>query len=248
MPYQLPVPMGSSEWLAHVLSTPPVRKLKGRTKSTQYHELWSAHTNRFVGAQGRNEAIALILLEYLASLGHVTHFKEQPFITDLDEFGHAIIPDFLAVGANGSVHVIEVKNARYITAIIQANLDRNRERFTDLGINYLCWTDRHPLSLYLRHNLVEMRRLAQVVSIEEARELQAYLFERGPTQFCALVDAGFDQGCIYAAAWQGHAYFEISKAFTPESVVSHLPLIDLPAIALNATSAGNGWWEQLKKV
>lgn len=51
MSKELPVLMGAREWLSHVLSAPPVRQLKGRTKSTQYHELWSNHVNRFVGAQ-----------------------------------------------------------------------------------------------------------------------------------------------------------------------------------------------------
>lgn len=248
MPIELPVPMGSREWLRHVLSSEPVRKLKGRTKSTQYHELWSNHVKRFVGAQGRNEAIALLLLEYLATLGQVTHFKEQPFVTEPEEFGHAIIPDFLAVAPDKNTYVIEVKNSRFITAIVQANLDRNKHRFAELGIKYVCWTDHHPLSLYLRHNLIEMRRIAQFVPHDESAELKTYLATHGPRRFSTLIDAGFDQGCVFAAAWRGEAYFAVQEAFGPESSVSHLPVVDLAAIALGTSTGGHAWWEQLSKV
>ncbi|MYN04552.1 hypothetical protein GTP41_20885 [Pseudoduganella sp. DS3] len=244
---KIPNPMGSYGWLDRVLSTPPVRKLKGRTKSTQYHELWSNHVNRFVGAQGRNEAIALLLLEHLATLGQITRFKEQPFVTEPEEFGHAIIPDFLAIDRDKKIYVIEVKNSRFITAITQANLDRNKQRFSELGITYVCWTDHHPLSLYLRHNLVEMRRVAQLVPQDETQELRAHLVEHGPTRFFSLVDAGFDQGCVLAAAWRGEAYFPVQEAFGPETSVSHLPIIDLAAIALGTSTGGHGWWEQLSR-
>lgn len=248
MPDEIPVLMGSREWLSYVLSAPPVRKLKGRTKSTQYHELWSNHANRFVGAQGRNEAVALILLEYLASLGQITHFKEQPFRTSLDEFGCEIVPDYLAVGADKTIYVVEVKNSRYITAIVQANLDRNKARFAEYGIKYLCWTDRYPLSLHLRHNLIEMRRTAQCVPKEESSELKFYVATSGAKKFSSLVHAGFDLGCVYAAAWRGEAFFAPNQAFGPDSPVSPLPLIDLPAIALGSSTSGHSWWEQLSRV
>ena len=146
--------MGSAEWVAQVFSTPPVRSLKGPSRATQYHEFWSQNMSRLIGTQGRNEAAAALVLDYLTTLGHLVRFKEQPFRTRVDECGVQIVPDFMAIDASGKIFVIEVKSARYITAEIQATLQRNAEVFRNFGMTYLYWKDNTDVDTVLKQNLL----------------------------------------------------------------------------------------------
>jgi len=151
-----PPVMGSLEWLEHVYSEPPARSLKGHSKRNQYHSIPTSPIGLTVGGQGRTEACAVMLLDYLGIAGYIARFKQQPFRTSLDEFGYQIVPDYLVNCTNGKHYVIEVKTSRYVTALVQATLDRNKEKFAKFGLKYLCWTDKHPHSHNVRHHLMEI--------------------------------------------------------------------------------------------
>ncbi len=189
----------------------------------------------------------MLLLDYLANAGYITRFKQQPFRTDAKTFGYQIVPDYLASCSNGKILVIEVKTSRYITALVQATLDRNQEKFAKFGIKYLCWTDKHPLSYHLRHQLMEMRRASNCVPQNEIDALLAHLRAQRQDTFEALVDSGFDKAVIFAAAWKSKAFFNFSDPFEPSTVVSATPLLDLANIALSTSPNGHTWWDQLAR-
>jgi len=242
-----PPAMGSLEWLEHVYSQPPARSLKGHSKHSQYHAIPTSLDGLTVGGQGRTEACAVLLLDYLANAGYIAHFKQQPFRTTLDEFGYQIIPDYLVSCSNGNIFVIEVKTSRYITALVQATLDRNKEKFASVGIKYLCWTDKHPLSYNLRHNLMEMRRASRCVPLDEIEVLSAHLHDNRRCTFAGLVDEGFDKSVVFAAAWKSKAFFDFGAIFEPTTIVSLLPQCDLASIALSSSPSGHSWWDQLAR-
>lgn len=245
MSTKTPPTMGSLEWLQHVYSMPPARSLKGHSKRTQYHSIPTTLVGASVGGQGRTEACAVVLLDYLATLGHIARFKQQPFRTTVSEFGYQIVPDYLVSCTNGNTYVLEVKTSRYITALVQATLDRNREKFAGFGIKYLCWTDKHPLSHNLRHHLMEMRRAANCVTREEIELFVEHLRGHGQRTFEHLVSAGFDKSIVFAAAWNNKAFFDLYATFGPETRVSYARVFDLASIALSSSPNGHAWWDKL---
>jgi len=153
-------PMGSPNWVEHVFSTGPARNNKGHSKHTQYHEVFIPGMNRRMGTQGRPEACALVVLEYLFALGLVKRFKAQPFMTTEEEFGAEIFPDFLVELPDGRLLVVEIKTERFITHALKQIFDRNNERFNTFGMTYLVWTDKKPLNHAVRHHAITMRRFS----------------------------------------------------------------------------------------
>lgn len=238
-------PMGSLAWLEHIFSTSPVRTLKGPSKPTQFHQMWSEHIGRFIGAQGRNETNCMLMLEHLANLGFIRRFKEQPFRTLTSEFGYEIVPDYLATGNANEIYVIEAKSARYLTAEVQATFARNRAKFAESNITYLIWTDRQPLNKHVRHSLLEMRRLSYAVPHSETVNLKTHLKNCGIASFDELLNEGYDQGVVFAATWKGDCYFRFTEEFGPETPVSAAPLLDLRSIFLSGNGEGTGWWNML---
>ncbi|MFJ9535150.1 hypothetical protein [Herbaspirillum sp. NPDC101396] len=238
--------LGSPGWLDHVFHTPPVRALKGRSKFTQYHQFWSRNLGRYVGGQGRNEALAALTLEYLITLGYISKFKEQPFKTEPQTFGAQIVPDFIAVAPCKKIYVIEVKSARFITRFIQASLDRNREVFQQAGLAYVCWTDQHPLNVATRHNLINMHRHSNSVQPDECVAFAKHLEALGTLSVEELQHHGYDYGVIYAATWSGKTFFPITREFTATTSVSTRPIIDIPAVFLDARCEVDRWWDSLE--
>jgi len=238
-------PLGSAAWLKQVLRTPPVRTLKGRTKSTQYHHIWSANLQRCVGAQGRNEAIAVLALDYLANLKHVENFKEQPFRCNLEEFGFEIVPDFLAVTCDGQVFVIERKVCRFLTAEIEINLDRNRRLFKNFGLQYVCWTDKSPLTHPVSHNLLKMRQFSLSVHAEPKDRLTQHIARVRSSDVEKLMQEGFDYSTILASAWTGNVFFDIREHLSPATVIRERDQVGIRATLLGGVADEYAWWNSL---
>lgn len=237
--------LGTAEWRDHVFANPSVRRVKGRSKHTQSHDVWSRHMGRRVIVQGRNEAIAALVLEHMCTLRMIRRYKEQPFRASIDEFGHEIIPDFLVESSDGSLCVVEVKTARYLTAHVESVLRRTRAKFDEFGVRYLVWSDREPLTHALRHNIIEMNRLKQSVDEAEISNLEDFLQGRGSATVGELYAEGFDRAVIYAATSSGRAYFRLVDAFTNTLLVSLNPLLDFRAIFLGARGNNGLWWTSL---
>lgn len=241
------IPLGSTEWVAKVFATRPVRAIKGRSKATQCHQIWSARMSRMMELQGRNEATAALLLEYLTTLGHIARYKEQPFRTLLNEFGYEIVPDFIATDMAGRIYVIEVKTARFITPLALSTLERNRETFSKFGITYLWWTDTAPLNRHLRSNLIMMRRHAQLVPDEQRAQFATHIYERGVATVSSFYDTSFDTGVLYASAWAGETAFPINRPLHPQTFISLKPTDEIRSIFLGDRLGPDSWWNSLKR-
>lgn len=239
--------LGSLGWAERVFATPPVRAIKGRSKSTQCHQIWSVRMSRMMDLQGRNEATAALLLEYLTTLGHIARYKEQPFRTQLDEFGYEIVPDFIATDTTGRIYVIEVKTARFITPLTLSTLERNRETFSKFGITYLWWTDTTPLGRHIRSNLISMRRYAQLVPDEQRAQFAAHMHERGVATVSSLYHTSFDLGVLFASAWAGETAFAISRPIHSQTFISLQPTAEIRSIFLGDRLGPDSWWNSLKK-
>jgi hypothetical protein len=232
--------------LEGVWSSPPVDKIKGRTKWTQAHQPWSETLGRLAPVQGRGEYIGLLALEYLKRTGHVERFKEHAFATTVDDLGWEVRPDHFALGGNKALYVIEVKTARFVTAEIQMKLDANRTAFRKFGMKYLVWTDRHPLTRPVRHNLINMRRAAtEDVTDGEIGGLVELTRSEGEIPLGAVVDRGFDINCVFSAWWQGKVFLPLTRDVTASTLVSDRPVENYPAIFLDEKPIVDDWWETL---
>jgi hypothetical protein len=242
------LPMGSPAWVESIFNSPPVRKLKGHSKHTQYHQTFVESMGRLMGAQGATEASALMVLEYLTLRNQIRRFKEQPFRTTLAEFDNQIVPDFLAEGRHGELFILEMKTSRFLTRLKQSQLDLNKEKFARFGMTYLVWTDLHPLAHPVRHNLRHMRQYGYNVPDSDTHTLELHIKERHSVKVKDLCAAGFDWGCVFAAAWKAQVFFPITKPFSLDTVISCAPAEDLGAIFLQLSAEPNGWWSSLQAV
>lgn len=199
------LPFASKAWLEHVFATPPVRKIKGRSKWTHRHALWLFHLNRLGYVESRNELFGALALEYLAKTGVIRRYKEQPFTTS-DEFGKSTTetqetcnasqhytPDFFAESPTGEKFVIEVKSARFISRSDEEDFERWKQVFGEFGFKYLLWTDKTPLCPPLRQNLLRMRRAAvDHFESDEVDRFMDLLKTKGPLPLWALYNFNCD--------------------------------------------------------
>lgn len=250
MQKKMPI-MGSQDWTDQVFASPPARILRGPSRSTQYHRYHSSQLNMMIGVQGRNEYCAALAIEYLARLGIFRRVKPQPFVTDLLDFGAAIIPDFLAEGMGRTLqlYVIEMKSARFLTREKQVELETIRAKFLEYGIKYLVWTDQNPLSHPVRHHLINMRASsARDVPLTEIERLVAWSTStRHPTLQSFYAD-NFDLDCLFAAAWIGKIFFPITKTLTKNTGLTHFPQEDYKQVFIDILSKTQHWWQSLEIV
>lgn len=238
--------MGSPEWVELIYSTGPARENKGHSKHTQYHQMFVPGMNSLMGVQGRNEACALLVLQYLFVLGLVRRFKAQPFLTNAEAFGAEICPDFLVELPDGRLLVIEIKAERFITHALKQIFDRNNRNFQTFGISYLVWSDKHPLNHAVRHHAIQMQRFAgEDIPRAEVESLVAFVNERRTATIRDIYEAGFDLGCLYAAAKEGKLFPPLCEAFSPETKVASWQQEDYEAIFLDCKRSSNDWWNSL---
>lgn len=249
MPKNSP-PLGSVPWKEQVFTSPPARRLKGHSRHTRHHLFQSNRLNALIGVEGRNEYCAVLAIEYLVAIGIIRRAKPQPFVTEIGEFGHAIFPDFLVEGADEkrSQFVIEAKSARFLTRAKTIELDEYKEKFAEFNINYLVWTDKRPLSHPVRHHLINMRASAQRVPAHEIERLSAWIATLKAPTLRHLYESGFDIDCLYAAAWEGKAFFQLTKPLSASSLLSLHPLENYRAIFLDCDNSMDAWWNALTQV
>lgn len=239
-------PMGSPDWVEHVFSTGPARNNKGHSKHTQYHQGLVPAMNTLMGTQGRPEACALLVIQYLFTLGLVKRFKAQPFQTIEEEFEAEIFPDFLVELPDGRLLVIEIKTERFITHALKQLFDRNHERFKAFGMTYLVWSDKLPLNHATRHHAIQMRRFSgDDIPRTEIDGLAAFVAERRAVTLSEMYEAGFDLGCLYASAWEGKLFAPLCEEFSPRTKVTPWRQEDFEAIFLDCKRSSNEWWDSL---
>lgn len=238
--------MGSPEWVEHIFSTGPARNNKGHSKHTQYHQMFVPAMNSLMGVQGRNEACALLVLQYLFILGLIKRFKAQPFKTVSEEFGAEICPDFLVELPDGRLLVVEIKAERFITYALKQLFDRNHERFASFGMTYLVWSDQRPLNHDVRHHAIQMLRFSgEGIPRTEIDGLATFVTERRTATLSEIYEAGYDLGCLYAAAWEGKLFAPMCEAFSLQTKVTPWQQDDLQATFLDCKRSSNEWWDSL---
>jgi hypothetical protein len=207
---------------------------------------FSPSLGRPAPVQGRREAIAFEALEYFIRLGLVSRVKEHAFATTAEDLGWEIRPDFFALAPPKRKVVIEVKAARYLSAAVEKMLRANREGLAEFGLEYLVWTDRHPLTPWVQHNLLQMHRFAGPdVPGEEVEALAQLIQERQEVTLRDLLRGDFDLGCVFSAWTRGKVFLSLFAQPTVDSKVSVRPLEDLGSIFLDTDPIGDTWWNEL---
>lgn len=238
---------GSRPWLDHVFTAEPARKVKGRTRWTHRHATWVGALRRLAYVESRTELIGLLALEYLHRIGQVRRFKEQPFTTTKDEFGCEYTPDFCAEHANGSVYVIEVKAARFITRQVEDELEQRQAQFADQGLQYLLWTDMSPLNTALRHNLLRLRRAStEDIRSSDLDSLVDTLQHSAALPVSTLYQRNFDLDLIACAAWQGRVFYPMHEALDARTRVTVCPSPALAETLFAASPDTESWWNSLE--
>ena len=199
-----------------------------------------------MGTQGRPEACALVVLEYLFALGLVKRFKAQPFMTTKEEFVAEIFPDFLVELPDGRLLVVEIKTERFITHALKQIFDRNNESFNTFGMTYLVWTDKKPLNHAVRHHAIAMRRFSgEDIPRSEVENLAGFVTERRSATLQEIYEAGFDMGCLYVSAKEGKLFPPMCEPFYPQTKVTSWRQDDFEAIFLDCKRSSNEWWDSL---
>lgn len=238
--------MGSPAWTEHVFSMGSARGIKGHSKHTQYHQTYVQSLNTMMGVQGRNEACALLMLQYFHGLGLVKRFKSQPFVTLKQEFGSEICPDFLVELPDQRLLVVEIKTDRFISHAVKLLFDSNSRRFKGFGLTYLVWTDLNPLNHAVRHHAIQMRRFSgDDIPREEIDGLTKMVTSRRTVTLREIYEAGFDIGCLYAAAWEGKIFIPLTKELGTETRVSSWREESYESIFLDCKRSSNEWWDSL---
>lgn len=249
---------GSNAWLSDVFKSPPARTIKGRTKWTHRHAAWVAYLNRLAWLESRGELIGLLALEYLQKQGHVKRFKEQPFRTPLELWEEGLdaltnkgskeyTPDFLAEDSLGTRYVIEIKTARYVSRAMEQGFELWRDKFAEHDMKYLVWTDRAPLSVHLRQNLLRLRRAsAEYIEREELSRLTDMLTRKGPQPVWALHAKDLDLDLIAYAAWSGQVYLPLLEPISAQTLITLTPTEDLAAILFVKEPDLDAWWNSLE--
>jgi hypothetical protein len=243
--------MGSAEWADLVFGYGPERELKGQSKWTQYHGYQSNVHKAKMELQGRNECVSSLTLEYLITQGLISRIKAQPFSTVKVEFGDEITPDFLAEGTDedGTLYVIETKSARFFSHAIKRRHENFRVKFEGYGLNYIVWTDEYPITRWLKHNLINMRRASCMPEMQDQdiNELVDWVERRRSSQATVanMYETNLTREVLWAAAWAGKAFFELTKELTRNTVITLSPQEDYAARFLNQRL---DWWASLKRV
>lgn len=206
---------------------------------------FSPSLGRPAPVQGRREAIAFEAVEYLIRLGLVSRIKEHAFATSKDDLGWEIRPDFFALVPPKRKVVIESKTARYLSAAVEKTLLANREGLAEFGLEYLVWTDRHPLTPWVQHNLLQMHRFSGPDVPREEIEALAHMVRQQDVTLGDLLRGDFDLGCVFAAWTRGKVFLSLFAEPTVDSKISARPLEDLGTIFLNADPIGDTWWSDL---
>jgi hypothetical protein len=246
--------MGTEQWVNAVFSSPPVDKLKHRSSYTQTHQPWHSDDERYAPVQGRLELHAFLALKYLSGLKLVGRYKEHPFETDEEEFGRSIKPDLLLEKLQAGTQqlvpvVLEVKTARFLTEALSLELRSNKEAFARFDLEYVVWTDRHPLGYGVRHNLLNMHRAnGEDISPTEVLGLRAFVDAHPNVSAVDAIKAGFDMDCIFASAWRGAVHFPLQQCLSERSVISVSPQLDLRQTFLgDMLRSKSDWWGSLAR-
>lgn len=238
---------GSKAWADQMFSDPPARKVKGRTRWTHRHATWVEALGRLAYVESRNELIGLLALEYLCRRGLIKRFKEQPFACDETFAGSEYTPDLAAEGAAGVTYVIEIKTKRFLTRAMEKDFERLKEKFAEVGMKFLLWTDHDPLIQPLRHNLLQLRRASsEHVSPDETARLIGLLTSEGSMSLRALYEDGLDLTLISHAAWNGQVFLPLLDRLHDATPVGVRPFEDLGASLLAAEPDLHRWWNSLE--
>jgi hypothetical protein len=238
---------GSEAWVEHVYSTPPYRRVKGRTRWTFRHGPFVPELDRFAYVESGHEFIALLALRHLFHRGAIRRFKEQPyaFRNELHGFDH--VPDFAVERREGLPCLIEVKAKRYLTRQLERDLERIGEKLAKHNLTYLVWTDKAPLSRWVRKNLLWMHKASvEAIPNAEKLELLTKLRSRGTLYMEEITDLGFDLFGILSLCWSGLAHFQMSEDIGARTRFSALGSDAFEQLLFNSKPNVSEWWASLE--
>jgi hypothetical protein len=139
-----------------------------------------------------------------------------------------------------------VKTSRFVTEVVAMELRANAAKCAEFDLAYQVWTDKHPLSYGLRHNLINMHRANGAdVPIQEVQGLKTLVQERGRVSAGEVSDAGFDRDCVYAAAWRGVIHIDLEVCLGERTALTPRPQRDLVELFFGNRPAADDWWSQL---
>lgn len=239
-------PAGPSKaWLDEVFGSPPRRDVKGKSKSTTR----TPHRSRQNGsstifAEGNNELCCLRLFEYLWRCRLVKRFKAQAF--DLGELGgpsdHVI--DLLVELMDGTVHVIQVKSKRFMTAEVQAVLEMEKEFLESRGFNFHIWTNRDRLGPPTSHSVNQIDRGFRFPADQTILNLIGQRVQEGASTLNPLLmEFGWDD--VMSAAAHLKLHIDITKEIHENApVYKNLP-INYYSFLFKGGNEYRSWWDSL---
>ena len=242
-------PAGPSKaWLDAAFGSPPARDVKRKSKSTTR----TPHRSQQGGgsaiyAEGNNELCCLRLLEHLWRCRLVKRFKSQAF--DLGELGgpSAHVIDLLVELMDGTVHVIQVKSKRFMTAEVQAVLEMEKEFLEPRGFNFHIWTNRDRLGPPTTHSVNQMDRGFRFPADQAILNLIGQRVEEGAsTLHPLLLEFGWDD--VMSAAAHLKLHVDITKEIHENAPVYKNLSSDYYSFLFKGGNESRNWWDSLSPV
>lgn len=237
--------IGSSEWIRHVRSTPPVRDPLGRSRPTHQFAPFSEFLGRKAGIEGGNELTAFLLIEILQTAGLVRWFKEQPLQLTTEVHGIEAVPDFIFEWMDGRVYVPEVKAKRYITADVLSAVKQLTGLFAEGGITYLLWNNKDHVDKTLWSNVRKVWNCRGALYAQSELDHARAAIRDGPQTIGALVKRGVDPDVIYHLVDRGHAHINLTQKRNEHLLVTEKANSEYYRRLLGSQHDPEGWWNAL---
>lgn len=229
-------------WCDEVFGKPEAIDVAKQGTTTTRHPVMMERAKRIIYAWGGYERTALLLLEHLWRMKHVTRWKSQPFnLADLG--GPRAVPDILVELPDRGMHVIQVRAKRFLTEEVQHKYAIEREFLEARGFHYHVWTNHDVLSSRTSHTVAELDRgrmfRAPQQTIEDIGQAS-----RSATQLGDLVDQfGWDDTLSAAALLAFH--LDITEPLHDQSPILRNPSPFHYRHLFESRDAAQAWWEAL---
>ena len=233
-------------WVDSVFDSLPRRAVEGRSRPTQRYFNFCRSSNQIVYAEGGNEQTALLMLEHFWRINFVRRFKFQPFCLNELNFASRAVPDILVELSDGSLHVIQIKSAKYLTSDVLRELSDIGKIISAHGFSYHTWTDRDKLNRDTWHNARNIGRgCAFTVSVQE-RTLLREAVKRGPITLKSLVTStDFSQDQVFAGLAEAIIHIDITRKIDENSQIHASLPESYYSFLFEKRHGDGGWWHNL---
>ena len=203
--------------------------------------------NRETMVSGGHERAAALLLDHLWAVGLISRWKPQPLCMS-EIGGSSAVPDFLAELRRppGTLHLIQVKAARFLTQEVNEEFDGQRLVAQSNGMGFHVWTNANVLGGKTLHTLNNLDRGSRNSPVPERIEEIRVAAQQCKT-LGELLDR-FDWDDVEAAAASFAYFIDVTKSMDRNSPIRTTAAPQLYEHLFMGRSSPTSFWKSLAPV